>query len=646
MVDWGLEERGRELHVAEMHAADRHQHPDTRLPPDADMSREDETELNVMDFVETEYNADVCDVAEQGRKRKKSHPRAQGSQRKARNTKKSKQNAKVASEGGRTAYKRRKRKHSDKHTEKGNVEQQYPYATILKNLCDKVGSSQDSPEDLPRIFSQLRYTDVHYPYASLLQALHRHAGVGPRRDTSPSRAGPSLEVARVMRNLHYPLAASGDNEEEADSPSMLFSTLLMMTVMQQKVQSQGTSPATPADPTGGMAGIGEILRGQMPRPQKDDLPPSELSSASLLRKISLSAEKDQVTSGQKRCFSGPQLGAVWSSTESSHSEADDRDWRPTHWVAKKVSGDTTSPGKRKSGRKNNTQSCPLELEQPNTSQGAQGAGRSRQQRCVASESARARLLQFIMDRRQGETTDKKSKKALKRAKVSKKRGKRKHANNTQKHSEDWTTTLPEEGLTVTVRRGSSRRAVREPQSLLKEYLLKPAGEEMVSSDNCDIPKLESSFLFSRLLQNFKNLAESCQPDDPSERPTKSSRGPSILRGMLATSGGGDQAVESLFLSDCQSASLSPLGQQQETKVKVKQEIKVECEEIVCKVEVEEDGFECQVCHLQFSSLTDLSNHQVLFHCAEDPPTPTGSHRLLGCAVEGLAGGVMQGKQPA
>lgn len=610
------------------------------------MSREDETELNVMDFVETEYNADVCDVAEQGRKRKKPRPRAQGPQRKARNTKKSKQNVKVASEGGRTAYKRRKRKHSDKHTDDSSVEQHYPYATILKNLCDKVGSSQGSPEALPRIFSQLRYIDVHYPYASLLQALHRHAGVSARRDTSPSRAGPSLEVARVMRNLHYPLAASADNEEEPDSPSMLFSTLLMMTVMQQKVHSHGTSLTTPSDPCCGMAGIGEILRRQMPRPQKDDLPPSELSSASLLRKMSVSAERDQVSSGYKRCLSGAQQGAVWSSTESSHSEADDRDWRPTHWLAKKVSGDTASPGKRKSVRKNKTQSCGPEPEQPNTSQGARGAGRGRQPRCAASDSARARLLQFIMDRRQGDPTDKKSKKALKRAKVTKKRGKRKHANNTQKHSDDWTTTLPEEGLAVPARRASSRRAAREPQSLLKEYLLKPAGEEVVPSDNCDIPKLESNFLFSRLLQNFKNLAESCQPDDPSERPTKSSRGPSILRGMLASSGGGDQAMEGLFLSDCQSASLSPLGQQQEAQVKVKQEIKVECEEIVCKVEVEEDGFECQVCHLQFSSLTDLSNHQVLFHCAEDPPTPTGSHRLLGCGVEGLAGGVMQGKQPA
>lgn len=628
------------------------------------MSREDETELNVMDFVETEYKSDVCDATEQGRKRKKGRPRSQGLQEKAGNTRKPKENAKVPSEGGRTAYKRRKRKHGNKQTDESNstsnVALYYPYAAFLKTLCDKVGSPQGSPEALPsRIFSQLRHSDVHYPYASLLQALHHHAGVDARCASSPSRGGASLEVARVMRNLHYPTALCVDDEEDTGSPSMLFSTVLMMMVMQQKVHSYNTSQAAPSGPGWSLGGIGEILRKEMPQSQKDDPPPSELSSASLLQKLSLSVERDLEVAGDRRCFPGAQQGAVWSSTESSQSEEDDLDWRPTHWLAKKVSRDAAAPVKRKSVRKKKSLSWGLEQEQPNTSQGAGGVGRGRHQRCMASESARAKLLQFIMGRRQGASTEKRSKKALKRAKVTKKRGKRKHTNNTQKLSTDWTTKLSSEGHTTPMEEASGRCAAGEPQSLLKEYLLKPAGEEVVPSENCDIPKLETNFLFSRLLQNFKSLAESSQPDKPSERPTESCCGPSILRGMLAAGAVVDEPKEKFSPGDHQSASLSSLGQQQQQAhsppllkdsqlgVKLEQEIKVECEEeIVCKVECEEDGFECQVCHLQFSSLTDLSNHQVLFHCAEDPPTPTGSHRLLGCSVEGLAGGVMQGKQPA
>ncbi|XP_063845040.1 uncharacterized protein LOC135091373 [Scylla paramamosain] len=680
MVDWGLGGRG-EMHVRRMHATARHP---SRLPPPATMLQEDEIELNAMDFVETEYKSDVGE-GEPGRpgvKRKKVCSRPQGSQGRGSGANRAKGEVELPGEGGKAAHKRRKRKHTQRPGEQSSGMANmglYPYAAFLKKLCDKVGSSHGCPESLPtRIFNQLRHTDVHYPYASLLQALHRHAGVGAGGASSPSTARdqpPStLEVARVMRNLRYPTASHrGNGREDGGGSAAPFSAVLMAVVMKERLHSQA--------PTGSglsVGGIGEILRKEMPHSQKDDPPPSELSSASLLQKLSLSAERDLEVARGSSARGMAQQAATWTSTESSQSEEEDLDWRPTHWLAKKVSKDAAAPVKRKSNRRKSS-SCDPELEQPHTSQGdldvaTQGAVRAGLQQC--SGAARAKLLQFIMSRQQ-QTPDKRGKRARKRAKVTRKKGKRKHGDSTESYNTVWVANGIIEDQTTAIGEESSQPAAGEPQSLLKEYLLKPAGEEVIPSENCDIPKLESNFLFSRLLQNFKSLAESNQAEEPSKKSSDCSRGPSILRGMLAASTPTPEPEHKFSPSDHNTSSSSSehqhqhqLQQKQKQKqkqkkqqqqqagtptslgepplrVKLEEEIKVECEEeeILCKVECEDDNFECQVCHLQFSSLTDLSNHQVLFHCPEEPQAP-GSHRLLGCSVEGLGGGVMQGKQPA
>lgn len=678
MVDWDLEGRG-EMHVHRMHAAVGH--PRT-LPPSTTMLQEDEIELNVMDFVETEYRFDTGE-GEPGRpgiKRKKVRSRPQGSQARGNAASKSKGEVEPLGEGGKAAHKRRKRKHTQKPKEQSSGSANmglYPYAAFLKKLCDKVGSSHGYPESLPtKIFNQLRHTDVHYPYASLLQALHRHAGLGAGGASSPSTARDqspgTLEVARVMRNLSYPTAPhKGGSREDSDDPAAPFSAVLMAVVRKQRLQGQATAGSGLS-----VGGIGEILRKEMPHSQKDDPPPSELSSASLLQKLSLSAERDMEV-GRGKTMQAP----TWTSTESSQSEEEDLDWRPTHWQAKTVSKDSAAPVKRKSNRRKSS-SCGLELEQPHTSQrdldaAAQGVVRAGLQQC--SGAARAKLLQFIMSRQQ-QTSDKKGKRTRKRAKVARItakvtriKGKRKHSDDDAKSYDTvWVANGIIEDETMPIQEESSHPAAGEPQSLLKEYLLKPAGEEVISSENCDIPKLESNFLFSRLLQNFKSLAESNQTEEPPNKSSDCSRGPSILRGMLAATTPNPELEHKLSPSDHNASSSSSehhhqhnqkqkqqqQQQQQEAstpppraeaplRVKLEEEIKVECEEedIFCKVECEEDGFECQVCHLQFSSLTDLSNHQLLFHCSDEPQAPT-AHRLLGCSVEGLGGGVMQGKQPA
>ncbi|MPC48243.1 uncharacterized protein LOC123502730 [Portunus trituberculatus] len=686
MVDWGLAGRG-EMHVRRMHAAARHP---SRLPPPAasattaTMLQEDEVELNAMDFVETEYKSDAGE-GEPGRpgvKRKKVRSKPQGSQGRGNSASRPMGEVEPPGEEGKAAHKRRKRKHTQRPREQSSGAANmglYPYAAFLKKLCDKVGSSHGCSESLPaRIFNQLRHTEVHYPYASLLQALHRHAGVGPGAASSPStvRDQPpsTLEVARVMRNLRYPTGPPrGSSREDGEDPVAPFSAVLMAMVMKEQLHSQA-----PGGPGLSVGGIGEILRKEMPHSQKDDPPPSELSSASLLQKLSLSAERDLEAARGSSTRGKAQQAPTWTSTESSQSEEEDLDWRPTHWLAKKVSKDAAAPVKRKSNRRKSS-SCDLEVEQPKTSQGdldapTQGEVRAGLQQC--SGAARAKLLQFIMSRQQ-QTPDKRGKRARKRAKVTRintkvarVKGKRKHSSAADEACDTiWVANGILEGQTTATEEEANHAAAGEPQSLLKEYLLKPAGEEVIPSENCDIPKLESNFLFSRLLQNFKSLAESNQVEEPSKKSSDCSRGPSILRGMLAATTPAPEQEHKFSPSDHNTSSSSsehhhhhhhhqhtqkqkqqagtppPLGEPP-LRVKLEEEIKVECEdEIVCKVECEEDSFECQVCHLQFSSLTDLSNHQVLFHCSEEPQAPA-SHRLLGCSVEGLGGGVMQGKQPA
>lgn len=201
----------------------------------------------------------------------------------------------------------------------------------------------------------------------------------------------------------------------------------------------------------------------------------------------------------------------------------------------------------------------------------------------------------------------------------------------------------------------------EQQSLLKEYLLKPAGEEIKTENDCDMPKVETNFLFSRMLQNFKILAEANHSESILEREQETSSVTDILREMLV-SGNTDGELKTEFdthedTKDDKSLIQSVILQCPQTNRSDKQDpvckvecdnsvvCKIECEEDICKVEHEEDCYECQVCHLQFSSAIDLSTHQVLFHCSEDPEA-TSTHMLLSHSVDNLKSNVLQKKLPA
>lgn len=728
MVDW--ETSNSELHAGRMHAVAK----DSISFPVSEMLQEDETELNVMDFVETEYKSDKSEDV--GITRNFPNRARNYTHKKLINRRKDIADVndicdpRIGSD--KVTNKRKKQKYAWKPTlalELSNNSDDalhYPYATCLKKLCDEVGNVESPVLDSfsTRIFDQLRHDDVHYPYASLLEELHQNAeaeatNIPSTVEKSYQRDSSGLGIADVMKNLHYPTRinenSSNMEDSEIESFDAPFSAMLLALVMQQKIQDYTSNQSNKnVNPVTDCHGIGKILKTCMPQSQ-DDPPPGELHSSALLQKLSLSAQQNQMVEGRRSaldsCDEEHMLES--STTESSHSEEDDFEWKPTNWLAKKVSSNVNIPKKRKSRRKKkltiNINSSSLNV--PGSSQncfmntvqrqsGSTGYFQNEFNRS-SSPIPPSRLLQLIMGNDQNDSGDsvneeshgisqvKKSRKSRRRSsKLSKKKVKRKNILNNSIQKDSITSIkklqstenssqierLKEEEMLSKANNEAQendplgdvhhRATTSEPTSLLKEYLLKPAGEEISPGENCDIPKVENNFLFSRLLQNFKNLAESNQLDNSPLRGKEGCTGPSILRGMLA---GGKSTTElhgkchteetqdkKSFIEQmnipsgkqCSSQASIFDGNGSLCKVKCEQEIKIECEEeVLCKIECEEDTFECQVCHLQFSSGMDLSNHQILFHCNEEPQT-SSPHKLLPCSVDSLQNSVLQEKLPA
>ncbi|XP_071549734.1 uncharacterized protein [Panulirus ornatus] len=729
MVDW--ETGNSELHAGRMHAVAK----DSVSFPVTEMLQEDETELNVMDFVETEYKSDKSEDV--GITRNLSDRQRNYTHKKVINRRKDFlgdlndiYDPRIGS--NKVTNKRKKQKFAWKPTlalEPSNNSDDalhYPYATCLKKLCDEVGNVESPVLDSfpTRLFDQLRHDDVHYPYASLLEELHQNAeaeatNIPSTLEESYQQDSSDLGIADVMRNLHYPTKIGEDSHYKEDSQiesfDAPFSTMLLAVVMQQKMQDYTSNQSRKTvNSVIDCQGIGEILKTCMPQSQ-DDPPPGELHSSALLQKLSLSAQQNQMVEVISSTLDSSDVEYILesSTSESSHIEEDDLEWKPTNWLAKKVSSSVNIPKKRKSRRKkkhavNVNSSC---LNVPGSSQNCLTTTVQRHSgptgyfenefHTSSSPIPPSRLLQLIMGNEHNDSGDslseeslgvlqvKKSRKSRRRSsKLSKKKGKRK--NNLNSIQKDTLTCLKK--LQSTENSSHIERAQKEggemsratseaqenyslgdihctatgnePMSLLKEYLLKPAGEEITPGENCDIPKVETNFLFSRLLQNFKNLAESSQMEKNPVRGKEGRPGPSILRGMLV--GGKDSTelpgkchteetqdkksfIEHMNIptvKQCSSQASVFDGSGSVCKAECEQDIKLECDEdVLCKIECEEDTFECQVCHLQFSSGVDLSNHQILFHCNEDPQT-SSPHKLLPCSVDNLQNSVMQEKLPA
>ncbi|KAG7155926.1 uncharacterized protein LOC121854369 [Homarus americanus] len=739
MVDW--ETSKLELHAGRMHVVAK----DSSSFPVNEMLQDDETELNVMDFVETEYKSEKCEdlgirQSSSGSPENHKRMRVKISRKDLHGEVDNECDARTDSVSLTTDQVqvkiRKKNKFAKNPTltvEPSNnldVSLHYPYATCLKSLCDEVGDVQIPSSDSfsMKIFDQLRQTDVHYPYASLLEELHQNAeaestNIPSTLEESFQQDSLELGIADVMRSLHYPTRMNENSSNFEDSAiesfEAPFSTMLLGMVMQQKIQDYARNQSDKVNSVGDFRGIGEILKTSMPKSLEDDPPPSELHSSALLRKLSLLAQQNQeMTKGSSFHDSSDderEQILLWSTSESSHSEDDDLEWKPTNWKSKQVTTVVNIPKKRKSRRKkkgviekhnNVNMNVPSSSQDYCTNTGqkhSSSTGEFENEFLGSPSVAPSRLLQLIMGSVQNDSRNivteeshrvsqvgkRKNKSCRQSLRRSKRKTKRKSViNNIQRDNCDWKIRLQnadsslknkrqvqnEEILSVInseaeendpLNNLSCTAKTSEPQSLLKEYLLKPAGEEITPIESCDIPKVETNFLFSRLLQNFKSLAESSHSDNNPERRQESRSSPSILRGMLVGGNNSNELqrknhadeetqdsknfiehinVSAIRNSPSQDSLFDSTGSL--CKVKCEQEIKIELQdEVVCKIECDEDSFECQVCHLQFSSGMDLSNHQILFHCNEDPQS-SSSHKLLPCSVDGLPNNVLQEKLPA
>ncbi|KAK8726687.1 hypothetical protein OTU49_009996 [Cherax quadricarinatus] len=733
MVDWDT--GNSKLHARRMHTV----LEDSSSFLVGKMFQDDEVELNVMDFVETEYKPDKCDDkrirrslsvnSENYRQRtvKTDFKDSYGGTNERYNTRINS----LQPTTNQIINRKKKKKSTLRPTlavEQNNdvdISLHFPYATYLKSLCDEVGDVQSPMSDSfhSKIFDQLRRADVHYPYASLLEELHQSVEVKATNIPSTiedtyQQESHELGIADVMRSLHHPTTVNENSKNVQDSHiesfDAPFSTMLLGMVMQQKIQDYARNHFNKVNTVGDFRGIGEVLKTYMPKSQSDDPPPSELHFSSLLQKFSLFAQ-DKVMQGTNSFHESSdeehEQILLWSTSESSHSEDDDFEWKPTSWKAKQVTNVVNIPKKRKSkSRRKKKRVVKTDYSKSNVPSSSQNyfnctgqkhssySGKAESDSNTSSAPS-SRLLQLIMGNIQNtpeEPTIERPHKVLQTEEIKNiyrcnvRRSKRKaKRNNTPNYIEKDSINfknkvqdnddslkckqnkqLKEEVLSVSNSEAENNAVDNppcsikssEPQSLLKEYLLKPAGEERIQTENCDIPKVETNFLFSRLLQNFKSLAESSHSDNSERR--QSCTGPSILRGMLVGGNSNEldrincteeetqdknNFIEHIDLStiqECSSKDSLFESSGSVCKVKYEQDIKIEFEEdVLCKIECDEDNFECQVCHLQFSSVVDLSNHQILFHCNEDPQT-SNSHKLLPCNVDGLQNNVLQEKLPA
>ncbi|KAK4316625.1 hypothetical protein Pmani_012243 [Petrolisthes manimaculis] len=588
------------------------------------------------------------------------------------------------------------------------VSQCYPYAACLKTLCDQAGSSvQNSAHNLlpEKLFDTLKTVNVHYPYSSLLEELHQNASLEPNHQhhhtpssmeelhTHESRP---FEIASVMRNINVPVRGSDScinlGVSGVDSYAAPYSGMLMAMVMQQQIQEYANNQHRQQEPTKfESCRVGEILRTQMPVVDKLDSPPHELQSSAILQKLAFSAQEEEVHITRGKNVSKKRSGELpvvldWSSTESSQCEEDDSEWRPPHWQAKKVTSivnNTTNKRKtrRKTKRKKDSSGgggvvslfthpsasqdyipseCITDV-QTNYSRSYTHV-ESESSVCVSATKSSSQLLQLIVgcdgkDTTRSSSSSRKNRKIFKRSKPTKRKEKQQRVVRKRQKDTDipsWQSSVCDEQITpestTKQKHTIELECMNEPQSLLKEYLLKPT-EEILPVKSCDLPKANTSFLFSRLLQNFKNLAESGKPSMITKKEREDRENQSILRGMLVAgnSSGGSSAAELLSKSKLLSQTIrddeiaddvgfprtiidnpfNPHTSLYDTKsntcrVKCEDDIKVECEDVFCKVECEEEVFECQVCYLQFSSGLDLSNHKILFHCSADDPLDTNT----------------------
>ncbi|XP_064114967.1 uncharacterized protein LOC135221097 [Macrobrachium nipponense] len=508
----------------------------------------DMSELNVMDFVETEYKSDVEDILLDKK------PRRKGQRKSKLSTQYEFDNyddgSKVSNypRKSRKCLQRKRRRSSMKsksvHDSVNSDNHLYPYATLMKVLCNEVGEKNVIKEPRTgKLFKQLSHANLCYPYATFLQELHEIANKG-FGSISPSVENDFVdpsesEISQVMKSFRFKsstlrLGVSSQSEDGKDDFKRTFSTLLLDLVNEHKLQDQSHKD----DRT--VFGVGKILKMCM-FDVPGTKPAEELSFSALLQGLSLLAERENTCDSESESVS-----QVLEESSESSLEEEEEEWRPS--FCRELDGipDVQREHKKKSLRRKK----PVSRFDPTPGKCQSSRVKSKQH--MQSSSSSQSLLQLILNKGNEDTVqkvrNKKAKESLLRSEVLEKI---KDKINSRKGFTDTSTdsneNIKEEfGNEESLSEGSLEEqrnfygaiaARKRERSLLKEYLLKPTDEEMTSKSYADtIPIMSgNSFVFSKLLQNFQMGSDKHLMDSYHEN-LEDSFSSSILRKMLIEKG--------------------------------------------------------------------------------------------------------------
>ncbi|KAK7070184.1 hypothetical protein SK128_025851 [Halocaridina rubra] len=673
-----------------------------------------EPEMNVMDYVETEYKSYEQEYVSRHRK----------TRRKCQKLKKLLSSLgddpldtnSLASSRPIKKYSKKRKKSISKSKSSGKYQEtvkRYPYAMLLKNLCDQLGKSHPlDPPSAEMVFQQLSPFNIRYPYASLLQDLHRTAEekciAVPFNEGDESYNNSHMGLSQVMKTINYKISETLEEEVEIDTDenkkfNIPFSNTLLSIILKESIEPYSN------DCNNSLCGIGKILSGYMG--ELPEGPCREMQSSALLLRMSVEAEKKRPKDFDKDVIE--TVEGVGMSEESSCEEVE---WRPKNRQVKYVPEDRKDGfSKRKSMRKKKN------IIKYDASPMSNELKRSKaKQNSDCSSSGSNLLINLILQKgvdhmgsqktvlRLPDSMTKNCKKSKARSNVLKKiRDRIKERMKYTEHSmyshgkqqtvEEVMTSVDESRTDVHIIEPG------EQQSLLKEYLLKSSIEKSVPETNLTIPKISTnSFLFSRLLQNFKAISESSQSGNSFYAEGEAS-GSNMLREMLLQTcsksnvkyGGEDDEtfnnrpchdLEQFYMASIEDSSSEECNESEDPssvdKNKEKTEMtvsrntnilreilsrthhspelldnynckesldaknalfterlspqlvvkntsendsgllenpsicKIKCE-VKCEDEYLDDTFECHICHLQFLSGVNLSDHHLLFHSNEE-----------------------------
>ncbi|XP_076032353.1 uncharacterized protein LOC143020062 [Oratosquilla oratoria] len=476
------------------------------------------------------------------------------------------------------------------HTDFQSNENLVPYSSLLKSICQKelvALRCTDNPSKT-QIFRPLDPEEVKYPYAGILQSFccktkekddvntwHCTRSMRKRKNLSDI-----LTIGDIMKEIKYPISNSAVVDVEGKGCSCVFSKKLLSAVKKSKKDIDSSGPLSHSS-------VGAVLQETLSG-TGDAYLPSEFYSCVLLQKLSQEAvlgirqEEDTLEDGYK----GSQISRIkLSKIQRTPSRSSSPD-------VFEMSGDL-----KFSSHFVDTSRSLLEeylQNQADVKNNFKRASASSDNDLKESSVSSSRLLQLLARRSSKELE---SYMHIKENQILP----------SNKQSEHFQNDFVSSSSFSNLKKESNENA----SSVLQVLLQQTSSRSFTEDDrvNETIPRIDSEFLFSRMLQNFKLQVEAKQPQGDCKDNQDNLTVAEVLRGMGGSPEHHPRSREEE--SSCDRLVVPSLNGRcltvsEITKIPHGRQ----------KYEEEEKNFECDICCLQFTSHSDLSNHQTIFHMSE------------------------------